>query len=390
MVQNAILRYNSARLFAESRTAPETINPVSLITDFEFGFNLSRETVKSVGYGEILRPIVSNQRPFFSFSYLLSDMDNEKLFRMPVTSDQAFEENTPIFTGLEPMDFFFLTSDDGSDMPQNNDGLYSKSYDLSAVAFSQAFLKSYSMEILGSGLIKIRTSWEAENVSFKNFLDISDDGYKFVDYDVEDLEVTDQQIFQLNDGTEELNLGVGGFALQGRIQNFNFSAQIPTKTLYDFGQYSHKTDIKYPIESRISIDAFVSQQISGDLKSMLCSDKGVDFLFSNFRGESCEDDLVRDDKSGMLFNGAKLLSQKYSMSSQKGNYLTANLDFSLDITKKSGVFFSQHKSKDGALIAPEDTTIVSRIILESEDGGGILEEVAIDMIRNLRKLRDKV
>ena len=134
----------------------------------------------------------------------------------------------------------------------------------------------------------------------------------------------------------------------------------------------------------------MSQQISGDLKSMLCSDKGVDFLFSNFRGESCEDDLVRDDKSGMLFNGAKLLSQKYSMSSQKGNYLTANLEFSLDITKKNGVFFSQHKSKDGALIAPEDTSIVSKIILESEDGGGILEEVAIDMIRNLRKLRDKV
>lgn len=390
MGENAILRYNSARLFAQSRTAPETINPISLVTNFEFGFNVSRETVKSVGYSEILRPIVSNQRPYFSFSYFLSDMDNEKLFRMPVTSEQALQDFIPIFTGLETMDFFFLSAESGGDMPHTADDAYSRSDELSACVFTGAFLSSYSMEILGSGLIKINTSWDAENVSFKNFLDISDDGYKFVDYDREDLEPTDRQIFQLNDGVEDINLGVGGFETQGRMQNFNFSANIPTKTLYDFGQYSHKKDIKFPIESSISITAFVSKQMRGSLDNIICSDKGVDFLFSNFRGKSCEDDLVRDDKSGFLFKDARIKSQRYSLNAERGNYFTADLDFTIYITKEKGVYFSQHKTKAGATIAPEDTQIVNRIILESPEGGGILEEVAIEMIRNLRKLKDQV
>ena len=89
MGENSILRYNSARLFGQSRTAEETIKPISLVTDFNFGFNLNRELVKSIGYSEIIRPVVSNQRPYFSFSYFLSDVDNEKLFRMPVTADEA-------------------------------------------------------------------------------------------------------------------------------------------------------------------------------------------------------------------------------------------------------------------------------------------------------------
>ena len=69
MGDSSILRYNSARLFGQSRTAEETINPISMVTEFSFGFNINKELVKSVGYSEILRPVVSNQRPYFNFLF---------------------------------------------------------------------------------------------------------------------------------------------------------------------------------------------------------------------------------------------------------------------------------------------------------------------------------
>ena len=383
MVNNSILRYNSARLFGQSRTAGETINPISLVTDFEFGFNINRETIKSVGYSEILRPVVSNQRPYLRFSYFLSDVDNEKLFRMPVTADEAIHEQIPIFTGLEPMDFFFLSSESGSDFTHLDQD------ELSACVFTGAFLTSYNMEILTSGVIRINVSWEADNVLFQKFKNVS--GYKFIDYDREDLNITTQSDFELNDGVEDINLDVGGFGVQGGLQSFSFSADIPTKTLYDFGQYSHKKDIKFPVEGRISTRAFVRKQIEGRLDNILCSDKGVDFLFSNYR-QSCEDKNLIDQKSGFLFKNAQILSQKYSLNTSKGNYFVADLEFIIYITKEKGVYISKHITpRTGGTFQGEDPHEILNLILEIEGGGGgILSEVAGDMINSLKELRNKV
>lgn len=383
MVNNSILRYNSARLFGQSRTAGETINPITLVTDFQFGFNINRETIKSVGYSEILRPVVANQRPYFSFSYYLSDVDNEKLFRMPVTADEAIHEKLPIFTGLETMDFFFLSSESGQDFVDI------KQDELSACVFTGAFLTSYSMEILTSGVIKINVSWEADNVKFQKFKNVS--GYKFIDYDVEDLSMTTQSDFELNDGVEDINLDVGGFGVQGGLQSFNFSADIPTKTLYDFGQYSHKKDIKFPVEGRISAKAFVRSQMEGRLDNILCSDRGVDFLFSNYR-QDCKNPQYKNYKSGFLFKNAQILSQKYSLNTNRGNYFVADLEFIIYITKEKGVYISKHITPEtGGTFQGEDGHEILNLILEVEGGGGgILSEVAGDMINSLRDLRNKV
>ena len=216
---------------------------------------------------------------------------------MPVTADEAVHEQIPVFTGLETMDFMFLSSESGQDFKDIDEN------ELSACFFTGAFMTSYNLEILSSGLIKINTSWEADNVRYEKFKNISE--YKFIDFDIEDLEATNQNIFQLNDGVDEINLDVGGFGAQGRMQTFSFSADIPTKTLYDFGQYAHKKDIKFPIEGRISTRAFVNKQLEGRLDNILCSDKGVDFIFSNFRN-SCVDDGIRDDKSGFYLKMQEL------------------------------------------------------------------------------------
>ncbi|MDG1089711.1 MAG: hypothetical protein P8P37_02450 [Candidatus Marinimicrobia bacterium] len=383
MGENSILRYNSARLFGQSRTAGETINPISLVTDFDFGFSLNRQLIKSVGYSEIIRPVVSNQRPYFNFSYFLSDVDNEKLFRMPVTADEAVHAKIPIFTGLETMDFMFLSSESGQDFVNIDEN------ELSACFFTGAFMTSYNLEILNSGVIKISTSWEADNVRFEKFKNISE--YKFIDFDVEDLEMTTQSTFELNDGKEEINLDVGGFGTQGRMQSFSFSADIPTKTLYDFGQYAHKKDIKFPIEGRISTRAFVNKQIEGRLDNILCSDKGVDFLFSNFRN-SCKKGNIKNDKSGFLFKDAKIESQKYSLSTSKGNYFVADLEFTVYITREKGVYIAKHITPaTDAIFQGEDGFEILNLMLESEGGaGGILSEVAGDMISSMKDLRNKV
>lgn len=381
MVNNSILRYNSARLFGQSRTAGETLNPISLVTDFEFGFNIKRETIKSVGYSEVLRPIVSNQRPYLSFSYFLSDVDNEKLFRMPVTAREAVEEKIPIFTGLEPMDLFFLSTETGDDLE------FVDQNELSACIFTGAFMTSYSMEIMTTGVVKVSVSFEAENVRYEKFKNLS--GYKFIDYDVEDLQMTTRTEFELNDGIEDINLGVGGFSVQGRLQSFNFAANIPNKTLYDFGQTFHKKDIKFPIEGTISTKAFISKQLEGDLNNILCSDRGVDFVFSNFR-EGCDNPGYDNNKSGFLFKDARISSQKYSLNSSKGNYFVADLNFIIYITRERGVYISQHIVENTQVFQGEDPSEILNLVLESADGSGILSELAGNMISSMKELRNKV
>jgi hypothetical protein len=379
---NAILRYNSARLFAASRTAPEQLQAISLVQDFQFGFSLERQTIKSVGYEEIMKPIVSNQRPYLSFTYFISDLDNEKLFRMPVTAEAALLDKVPIFTGLEPFDLFFLSNSENQDFKDAPES------SLSACAFINASLSGYSFSLLPSGVIKVSVTFDAENVIYDTFDNISD--YSYLDYDREDLEIINRNVFQINDGEEEINLGMGGHSVQGRVQSFDFSANIPRKELYDFGQHFHGREIKFPISSSISIKAFVSEQVSGRLDSILCSDRDTDFLISSSRA-SCDNPTWQNDKAGMAFLGAKLASQDYETSVSRGDFLTATLNFTLDIPKvftgKAGVFISQHISKAGDVVKGEDANLINNIILENGSNAKILMEVAHDMINQLNDLR---
>ena len=359
---------------------PGQINPISLVQDFEFGFDLSREEVKSIGYDQILKPIVSNQRPVFSFSYYLSDIDNEKLFRMPVTAEAAILDKIPLFTGLEPFDFFFLSNPETQDFKDYNES------DLSACVFINSSLNTYEFNLERSGIIKVSVSFEAENVLFKKFNSIKN--YEVLEYDREDLNITNRNIFQINNGVDEINLNTGGFSTQERVNAFNFSASIGRKILYDFGQYAHKKEIIYPVRSNVSIQAFVSEQISGRLDNIICDDRSTDFILSNSRA-TCEDPNLQDDKSGLAIIGAKLKSQNYSLSVSKGDYLITNLNFEIDVPKTfngTGIFLTQHITQSGAVIVSEGGQFKS-VILEDGSGGRILTEVALDMFQQLRELQ---
>ncbi len=280
-MESAILRYNSARLFAESRTQPGQLTAVSLETEFSFGFNVSSQEIRSMGYGEVLRPIISNQRPVFSFSYLLSDVDNEKLFRMPVTSEQAIQDGTPLFTGIEPFDFFFLSEESGDDLDRTS------ADKISTCAFTNSILKSYSFSILKTGYIRVNVTFEADNVIYKQFKDIyqpdilgSGDPTKnmVLDYDVEDLKATNSPIISINNGEEEVSLDTGGYGVDGRLTKFDFSANLDHKIMYDFGQFYHPREIKFPVKAEISISAYVGKMLHGTLENILCGRRKTGFI----------------------------------------------------------------------------------------------------------------
>ena len=403
-MESAILRYNSARLFAESRTQPGQLTAVSMVTEFSFGFNVSTQEIKSIGYGEVLRPIISNQRPVFSFSYLLSDVDNEKLFRMPVTAEQAIQKGTPLFTGIEPFDFFFLSEESGDDLDRTSTDK------ISTCAFTNSILKSYSFSILSTGYIRVNVSFEADNVIYKQFKDIyqtdilgTGDPTKnmILDYDVEDTKATNQPRILINNGEEEISLDTGGYGVHERLTKFDFSANLDHKIMYDFGQFYHPRQIKFPVKAQISISAFVGKMLHGSLDSIICGRRNTSFLISN---SVVDCDKRFDDKSGMLFKGAKLKSQQVEVAAKKGGFLTTSMVFDLDISKTYGAWITQHISRDASVFAGEDSQVdpttrrrrfrtetgVQHIVLEDGSGGRILSEVALEMFATLRKFYKSV
>lgn len=403
-VESAILRYNSARLFAESRTQPGQLTAISMVTEFSFGFNVSAQEIKSLGYGEVLRPIISNQRPVFSFSYLLSDVDNEKLFRMPVTAEQAIQDGTPIFTGMEPFDFFFLSEESGEDLDRTSTDK------ISTCAFTNSVLKQYSFSILSTGYIRVNVSFEADNVIYKQFKDIyqtdilgTGDSTEnmILDYDVEDTKATNQPRILINNGEEEISLDTGGYGVHERLTKFDFSANLDHKIMYDFGQFFHPREIKFPVKAQISIAAYVGKLLHGSLENIICGRRKTDFLISN---SVVDCDKRFDDKSGMLFKGAKLKSQQVELAARKNGFLMTSMVFDLDISKSYGAWITQHISKSNSVFVGEPSSIdpVTRrrrflsetsthhIVLEDGSGSRILSEVAFEMFETLRKFYKSV
>ena len=93
-----------------------------------------------------------------------------------------------------------------------------------------------------------------------------------------------------------------------------------------------------------------------------------------------------------MFKDAKIESQKYSLSTSKGNYFVADLEFTVYITKEKGVYIAKHITPaTDAIFQGEDDHEILNLMLESEGGaGGILSEVAGDMISSMKELRNKV
>ena len=163
-----LLKYNSAKLFVQNDNNAEA---VSLVTDFSFNFNIKRQEIRSVGHEEILRPVVSAPEVSFSFSYMLAECENEKLFNIKFKNNDSVQQKMPMFFDLKPINLFFISTESGvSDL--NEKYIYNiKNQDkdkLSGCFFLDCYLAQYSFSILKGG-IKVNVSFVADKVHYQQF-----------------------------------------------------------------------------------------------------------------------------------------------------------------------------------------------------------------------------
>lgn len=384
-----LIRYNSARLFAKSRTAPGTINPISLITDVEFGFNVDRSRIKSVGYRFVQDNLNQAPRPFIRFSYYLSDVDNEKLFRMPVTSEESVQDGKPMFSHMEGFDLFFATVPNASDFTKNTQENFDDDV-IEMCAFSNAILESYNMSVTKGGVIKINTEFSADDLIFKTFKNL--EKYNILDFDNEDLDITNENTLIINpDDDSEINLGFGGFEVRDMVTSFEYSAPLDYKILYDFGQPLHQRKLVFPINASIRMDAIVGRNIHGQISDLLCNDRETAFAVTNQRVD-CADGTrgPNSQKSGLLLKGAKLISQNYNLTTSRGDLFTTSMTFDLEITRNYGAWMSQHIAQVDQVFEAESPDILN-LLLEFPGGEiGILSEAALDMLGTLKKFSNSV
>tara|TARA_Y100001938_G_C8101498_1_gene442106 strand:- start:12855 stop:14018 length:1164 start_codon:yes stop_codon:yes gene_type:complete len=377
----SVIRYGSARLYASVATSPTVLRSLTLVNGVEFGFNVNRSNVKSLGHDKILSKNITPPEPTVSFSYYLSDLDNERLFTLPVTSVESIMGGIPLFQNPQPIDLAFVTDEQSRDINRLD---ASKHDDLSVCLMTNAYLSSYSFSLDSSGFINARVSFTGDDMLFKTFKNLSE--YSVLEEDSEDNLLTNQNSFIMNDGSEELTSNIGGANTQTKVSAFNFSANIPYRRLVDFGQIYHKKKVDHPFQTSISVRAFADSFHEGKISDVLCSDKKNDFIITNKR-LNCDGDF--DEKSGFLFKGAQLVSQNYSQGTS--GFLETELNFSLWTSRNCGIYFTQHVTTND-LLAGENSSVIDNILLEDASGGKgrILLDTILDMLTSIKDFKNDV
>lgn len=378
---SSVLRYGSARLFSSVVDSPTVLRSLTLVNNVSFGFNTNRKEVKSLGGRRIVSRQISPTSPTVTFSYYLSDLDNERLFTLPVTSHEALSLERPLFRDIGSIDLAFAMDENSKDFI----GLTNTDHqDTSIAVITNAYLTSYSFEINSQGIINATVSFQGDDILFKFFKNLSK--YSFLESDSEDNLMTNDNKFIVNDGLEEVTEGIGGGNIISKINRFNFSADIPYRVLNDFGQMFHAKKVDYPFDVQISVSAFVDSFFEGKLSNIFCGDKKNDFIISN-RRKICNEQ-ASDEKSGMLFKGAQLVSQTYSQGI--GSFLNAELTFNLKTNRHCGVYFTQHVQTNEVLVN-EDNINFDHILLEDSTGPAnakIILEAIEEMFDSLKDFRN--
>lgn len=375
----SLIKYNAAQLFVKSEGNQE-IKPVSLVTDFNFSFQVQREYIGSVGFEEKMLPVVKAPVPTFSFSYFVSDFDNEALFGFITRNEDSVQEKKALFSNFRNLDVFFLSEENGiSDMNKINKD------DLTACFFTEASLVSYNLEVLKAG-IKANVVFVAQNISFQRFKSLTGDLNISLD---EESKVTtiNNLIINPNQGPKDsqINKFIGGFDLDF-FQEAQVSLNLPYKQLFDFGQIHHKRVLKYPIEGQINISAIINKNIYGDILNILKNDKKNNIVIYNGR-KGCFDEnqlIENDGRGGILIKGALLNKQDASLSNQNRGFLKANISLDFEIYENYGMWMSKH-IPIGSTFVTEDV-LEFDFILERTGEVQVLSESALIIFSTMKQL----
>lgn len=381
-----LLKYNSAKLFVQNDNNAEA---VSLVTDFSFNFNIKRQEIRSVGHEEILRPVVSAPEVSFSFSYMLAECENEKLFNIKFKNNDSVQQKMPMFFDLKPINLFFISTESGvSDL--NEKYIYNiKNQDkdkLSGCFFLDCYLAQYSFSILKGG-IKVNVSFVADKVHYQQF--------KVLDSLDFDFSLEQKNVYHLNnlivnpDDESEINESTGGYKINDFVSTFNFSTPINYKKLYDFGQLYHKKSMLFPFKASITLSSFAKDVIDGGLENIFQKDEACDFLIYN-EIRDCENPFNKDKNSGkvgILIKDALIDSESFKLTSSRGNFYAGEYNFSLNITKNYGIWMAKHVPV-GENISQENNEgeILLEFELENSSTISMLSEASLAIYQTMYEL----
>lgn len=387
-----LLKYNSAKLFIQNE---DKIEPVSLVTEFSFSFNVERQEIRSVGYEEVLRPITSAPAVNISFSYMLAECENEKLFNIKFKNEDSVGKKMSMFSNLKALNLFFLSAESGVydlneeyiyKINQKENGEYLRDGKISGCFFLNCNLTQYNFSILKGG-IKVDVSFVADKVHYQQFKVIDNLGFDF--------SFEQKNVYHLNnlivnpDDEKEINEDIGGYKINDFISTFDFSLPLKYKTLYDFGQLYHKRAELFPFQASISLGGFASEAMDGGIENILRQDNGVDFLIYN-EIRDCDNPFNIDENSGklgILIKGALLDAESFSLNSSRGNFYGGQYQFNLDITDNYGIWMAKHVPI-GSTIAKEDTgeELFLEFVLEGNKTVSMLAEATLAIYQTMYEL----
>ena len=371
-----VLRYGSARLLASDADYPNSLRALSLVRNVDFGFSISRQAVKSVGFGNVENHIVTPPLVSVSFDYILSDLENEQLFGFPVTSAEAISLKQSIIYNITPIDLAFVTNEGVGDF----DSLKSHS-DVTVCLIKNAYLKKYSVSLDSSGLPMVSVAFEGEDILFKVFKNLTE--YSDISLPTEN-KINSQMKFRVNDGTREPVGDTGGGKIISSVNSFSFSLDVPYVKLQDFGTFHHEKRVDFPITTSLNLTADVLGINEGELKNIYCQENLSEFIVT-YSTRHCNTGYL-DEQAGMLFNNARLVSQNYSLSSKNRSFLSTSLSFEIDITKNCGVFFVQQIAGHNFAIEEDPSSILLLEVQSPFRSSSLLQEEIIDMIETLSNM----
>ena len=280
--------------------------------------------------------------------------------------NQGLSFDQSVLHNIQPVDIAFATDEESRDIDLMTD---SDRQELKIYVIKNAYLTSYSVTLSPKGIPTVKVKMSAEDIVFKIFKNLSN--YTSFSFE-EDTDVINRLELSFSE------TGIGGSKIISTIKSFNFSMDVDYKQLLDFGQFYHKRKVNFPIQSSIGIQATTNEFEQGAVSNTFCQKNLNDFAVVYSR-LNCVSNIV-EEKFGMVFKGALITKQQYSMG--VGEVLDTSLNFDLDIQKDRGVFFTQQVSSGQELVGE----FGDQIVLEVDGESKLLLETIGDMMETLQSV----
>lgn len=347
------------------------IMQLARVQSVSYGFGIDRANVNQFGeHAAIDRPILTPPMPTLQFTYLLANMWNEKHLGFGVTG------KTSALTGVlrkteDDKNYFLLTVPEGEDAAGHTDMMAAKT---KCMSLGNGFVTSYSTEAAVGGFPTVTVNVEGLNMMFQTGYSGQipavhpDDGSRFN-------RTYGLPLPKSDPGTGYLALSVlrpgdihftilkrqaegegnvpgsatGNYDTVGvdidtaYIQRYNLSFALNRDTISRLGnRYAVAREPVFPIPTTLSIDAIVSDVLTGSVFDIVNCDDAYDIGVTLWRPSGCNPGTASIAAVRYELKNAKLNSQNFSMDVGARKTVTFTFETQVGGPHQTGigVFFS--------------------------------------------------